>query len=151
MGHEIHKKRIGLMDPKPRNIVTTLDVIYVLKLVSSPKLWLKRTVVDFAKQLGSPVYGFGSIPIERSRFIWAPDWLPDSLQTSRCWWLMNCTNYSFPISSGLNNFDLWTSSQWALWMEGTYLKCWCLLVCPTGFITIISSRGFELVTISWHK
>ena len=36
MGHEVH--RIGLLNPKPRKIVTTFDVVYVLKLVSSPKL-----------------------------------------------------------------------------------------------------------------
>jgi hypothetical protein len=36
MGHEVHKGRIGLLDPKARKVVTTLDVIYVLKMVSSP-------------------------------------------------------------------------------------------------------------------
>jgi hypothetical protein len=69
MGHEIHRNRIGLLEPKPHNNVTALDVLYVLKLVSSPKLWLKRAVIDFVEQLGSPIYGFGTIPIERSRFI----------------------------------------------------------------------------------
>jgi hypothetical protein len=36
MGHRV--QGVGLLHPEPRKIVTTLDVVYVMKLVSSPKL-----------------------------------------------------------------------------------------------------------------